>query len=211
MGNDFTYRELLLLAHDTPTQIRLRLLVADTHEAFLELVEQAIDWIAQEFAKTRQHRLDRDEDGLTIDLVTTLKSMGFQASHDTAYGGHCDVVVEARGDFLWLGEAKIHKGYDWLLKGFQQLDTRYATALPKQDHGGMIIYCRQSRADQMMDKWASHLSAARPDVAVQARGDGSLIFHSEHTHDATGRRYHVRHLPICLHFAPKDQAGKKPS
>src|ERR1700733_10905488 len=106
----YTLRELkLLFGHSTPDQIRLNMMFAADHAQRLQQVEAAIDWIAQEHSKTRQHRHDRDEDALTIDIITDLKAMGFAASHDQDYGGHSDIVVEAREDFLWLGEAKIHR------------------------------------------------------------------------------------------------------
>jgi hypothetical protein len=39
-------------------------------------------------------RTGKDEDTLTTDLITNLKAMGFDASHDTDYGGHGDIVIE---------------------------------------------------------------------------------------------------------------------
>src|SRR5262249_17512116 len=127
----YTLRDLqLMFGTSTPDQIRLNMMFATTHAERVAQVEAAIDWIAQEHSKTRQHRYERDEDALTTDIITDLKALGFDASHDTDYGGHGDIVIEARDDFLWLGEAKIHRDYDWLMKGFLQLDTRYANAVP---------------------------------------------------------------------------------
>jgi hypothetical protein len=174
------------------------------HGQRLRQVEAAIDWIAQEHSKTRQHRYERDEDALTTDIITDLKALGFDASHDQDYGRHSDIVIEARDDLLWLGEAKIHRSYDWLLKGFQQLDTRYATALPGQDSGGLIIYCKTKRIDQIMERWSGHLAKRRPDVLVMACDSNTLIRRSTHTHERTGLPFRVRHVPISLYFEPKD-------
>jgi hypothetical protein len=201
----YSYRDLELLCRDsTPNRIQIGMIFATDHARRVELVEDAIDWIAQEHSKTRQHRYDRDEDGLTTDIITDLKSMGFDASHDKDYGGHSDIVIEARDDFLWLGEAKIHSGYGWLLKGFQQLDTRYATALPGQDSGGLIIYVNQERVDQVMDRWSTHLSENRPDVTIETCIKNPLARRSSHVHQRTGRPFKVRHVPISLYFKPKD-------
>lgn len=200
----YSLRELQAMFQTTPDRIRLEMIFATSHERRLALVEQAIDWIGQEHTKTRQHRLNRGEDALTTDIVTDLKAMGFQASHDTQYGGHCDIVVEAKDDFLWIAEAKVHGAYDELLQGFQQLDTRYATGLPGQDAGELIIYCRGARADQVMQRWAEHLKSNRTDVEIDPTID-PLVYRSSHTHEGTGSKFRVRHRVISLHFNPQDR------
>jgi hypothetical protein len=203
--DQFTLRELrLLFSHSTPDQIRLNMMFATDHAQRLQQVEAAIDWIAQEHSKTRQHRHDRDEDALTVDIITDLKAMGFSASHDQDYGGHADIVIEARGDFLWLGEAKIHSSYDWLLKGFQQLDTRYATAVRGQNIGGLVIYCKTERVDQIMNRWTQHLAAHRPDVVIDTCEKNPLVRRSTHLHKRTGLPFQIRHVPISLYFNPED-------
>ena len=205
----YSLRDLVLLfGGSTPNRIRLDMIFANDHSERLKQVERAIDWIAQEHSKTRQHRFNRNEDGLTTDLITDLKAMGFDASHDKEYGGHGDIVIEARDDFLWLGEAKIHRDYDWLLKGFQQLDTRYATAIAGQDSGGLIIYCKAERVDQIMNHWSKHLCAKRPDVTVSSCDSNPLIRCSTHQHERTGQPFRVRHVPISLYFKPKDKAKR---
>src|SRR5258708_1685558 len=124
--NDLTYSELLHLADgNTPLTLSLRWAVAATHEERLRIIEEAIDWASQELTKNRHVHKSKTEDELTIDIIGKLKCMGFAASHDTQYGGHCDIVVEAKNDFLWIAEAKIDRSYPWIFKGFQQLDTRY--------------------------------------------------------------------------------------
>ncbi|WP_441230064.1 hypothetical protein AB7828_10105 [Tardiphaga sp. 215_C5_N2_1] len=193
-----------MFGHSTPDRIKFDLIFSATHAERLACVNDAIDWVVQEHTKTRQHRQERGEDALTIDIVTDLKAMGFDASHDTQYGGHCDIVIESKDNFLWLGEAKVHSGYDWLLKGFQQLDTRYSTGLPGQDHGGMIIYFFGQDLLGVMNKWEEYLVAKRPDVAVTACNKSPLIRNSVHAHERTGLPFHVRHTPINLYFKPND-------
>ena len=206
MAESYTLRDLENRARgNVPLEISIGLIFASSADDMVALVDRAIDHIVQEFARTPKERKDRSEDGLSIDLVTSLKELGFQASHDTTTGGHCDIVVDGIYNFLWLGEAKIHKDYDWLLKGFNQLDSRYATATKNQDHGGMIIYCMGERVDQVMDRWREHLAKERPDVTVGTRGDGELEFRSSHVHTRTGREYHVRHVPISLYWKPLDK------
>lgn len=190
-------------AASTPTTISLEYLLVRSHELRTKLIERAIDWIGQEMTKTRQHRQERSEDELTIDVVGLLKSMGIQATHDTQYGGHCDIVVEAEDDYLWIAEAKSHNsGYDWLLSGFEQLDRRYSTGLPGQDQGAIIIYHFRSRADRTMLKWKAHLTENRPDVQCIPEELQPLSFRTVHTHETTGAYFYVRHTIISLHFEP---------
>lgn len=206
MERSFTMRDLEMLTNGSePGQISVGLLFATTHDERRRLVERAIDWISIEFTRTRQDRQDRLEDGLTADVVTALKAMNFQASHDTMNGGHCDVLIEGAGNFVWLGEAKVHGAYDWLISGFQQLDTRYATALPGQQHAGMIIYCKNADTKALMDEWQKRLCEARKDVTAKPDGDNPLIFHTEHVHQGSGLPLYVRHTPINLHFRPQDK------
>lgn len=177
--------------------------LAKTHDEIHSSVEEAVDFVLSEHIKTRHLRQRRSEDELTIDIVTDLKMLGLQASHDTSYGGHCDIVIEAIRDFLWLAEAKIHKDYDWLLKGFQQLDTRYSTGMPGQDTGEMIIYCKGQRADLVLTRWLDHLREKRPDVHVVEQS--ALTARTQHAHKSTGNQFRVRHKMVPLFFAPDDK------
>lgn len=190
------------ISPSTPVQIMLETLMATAHEQRLRLVERAVDWVVQEFVKTSHVRQTMSEDTLTIEIVTSMKAMGFQAAHDTQYGGHCDIVVEARDDFLWIAEAKKHKDYHWLLAGFEQLDRRYSTGLAGQDSGEMIIYCFGARADLVLSEYQSRLTAARRDVRFDDAITEGLFRRSVHTHVNTGRDFHVRHVIVPLYFNP---------
>lgn len=202
--DNYTLRDLNLLTKGKIVQeIGLALILATCAEDILAQVDRAIDYALQEFSRTPKERQNRSEDALSIDLVTCLKCLGFQASHDTTTGGHCDIVIDGNFNFLWLGEAKIHDGYDWLLKGFEQLDSRYATAIKDQDHGGIVIYHFGERADRVMDKWEAHLRAKRADVNVDARQPGELVMNTCHIHARTGRPYYVRHVIASLYWNPK--------
>ncbi|MBO9654441.1 MAG: hypothetical protein J7562_08950 [Agrobacterium tumefaciens] len=189
-------------ANSTPGTIMLEMAFSDTHEERLALVERAIDWSVQEFVKNRHVKQKMTEDGLSIEIVGLLKAMGFDAGHDTQYGGHCDIVVEARDDFLWIAEAKIHKSYDWLLGGFEQLDRRYSTGLVGQNAGEMIIYCFGARADLVLAEYQKRLESARKDVVFDGAITGGLFRRSKHTHMNTGNDFRVRHTIVPLYFKP---------
>lgn len=205
MTNQFTLYDLEQRVSGTPGRITLRMLFATTHAERIACVELALEWIAQHFTKTRQERQNRSEDALSSDLVCALKAMNFQANHDTAYGGHCDIVIEGADNFLWLGEAKKHQDYAWLLKGFQQLDTRYATGLAGQDHGGMIVYTYNADSKALMDSWRKFLCADRADISVEDCPGNPLAFRTKHRHEGSGLTFNVLHLPVSLYFNPRDK------
>lgn len=202
MGN-LTLRDLKLMARgNVAFETSLALISAATAEDILARVDPAIDHILQEFARTPKERQGRSEDALSIDLITSLKHLGFQASHDTTTGGHCDIVIDGRFNFLWLGEAKKHSSYEWLLKGFNQLDSRYATAVKHQDRGGVLIYHYGPRIDRIMNEWEKYLKINRPDVIIEKRNSGDLVMNTRHTHERTGREYHIRHVIVSLYWNP---------
>ena len=202
----YTLKDLeLMCGKSTPAWVSIRYIVAGTHADRVALIEEAIHWIGQELTKNKQHKQDRGEDELTVDLINNLRSMGIDASHDTQYGGHCDIVIEAKDNFLWIGEAKIHSTYDWLLKGFDQLDTRYATGLFGQTYGALIIYSYNARIDQMMKTWETHLTSHRPDVTTRDCAKYPLALRSTHTHQVAGHLFNVWHFPISLYFNPQDR------
>lgn len=178
---------------------------AKNHTDRFRQVERAIDLIISEYQKTRQHRHERSEDGLTIDFILSLRLMGFDASHDKDIGGHCDIAIENEGNFLWLGEAKIATGYDWLLKGFNQLVTRYSPGTPGQDAGGMLIYCKQQNVRLVMERWENHLRTNVANLSLTRCQANPLIILTEHEHPVSGLPYKVRHTPMALFFDPQDK------
>ncbi len=208
MANDYkdlTLRDLMLIADSQSSpalKIQLERVASNTYEGKLSCLRRAVDYLALEISKTPQNSYKLSEDELTDKLILGLKSMGYQASHDTQYGGHCDIVVEERNDFLWIAEAKIHGSYDWLMKGFQQLTTRYATGLKNQNNGELIIYIKQENIKNIMDKWRDFLSTSIPSISISESKSGDFHFSSSHTIERTGTAFGVRHLPISVYFKP---------
>lgn len=191
-------------SQSTTTQIVIDWLMAATYQEQHELVERAIDWIAQEMTKTSHLRQDRSEDEISIDFVSMLKSMGFNASHDTQYGGHCDIIVEGRRDFLWIGEAKLHTSYSWLEKGMKQLTTRYSTGLDGQDTGEVLIYTYAPRLDKILQSWKEKLEELSLEIVIDDIDHDNLNFRTTQIHENTGRPFRIRHKGVTLHFKPQD-------
>lgn len=202
----FTFADMLLInGNSTSGKIQTRLLFVDDYAGQVEIVNDAIDYCISELVASKHHRKADGEDRLTVDLVTILKAMGFQASHDTDVGGHCDVVIYGKNNFLWLGEAKIHKSYDWDYQGLQQLSTRYSTGIVGQDHGGLILYTWNQNSNDMMNRWTEHLLTSKPDLKMEVCAKNPLVRNSVHDHPATGLPFYVRHTPVSLYFSPQDK------
>lgn len=201
------------LARTDHQNLLVDIMYASDHATRLSCVNRALDYAITRMVEGRQYMKELSEDELTIQLVNALNFMGIEASHDTAVGGHCDVVVRMKGGFLWLGEAKIHNDYEYLFGGFQQLNTRYSTGLSGQDVGGIIIYNFGQRIDKVMAAWGALLLERVSDVVITQCAINKLAFESVHLHDGTGLPLRIRHVPVPLYFKPQDNvtrpAGRK--
>lgn len=140
MKADLTLHDMLHRAHSNPAHdIQLRIQSAETHAQILEQLERALKLAINHLVKNRKYKQASCEDALNTDLVSMLSMNGIPAKHDVKIGGHTDISIEIRDDFLWIAEAKHWRGQTWIFKGFRQLMTRYATGMPGQDHGAVII------------------------------------------------------------------------
>ncbi|WP_143850979.1 hypothetical protein [Brucella thiophenivorans] len=187
----------------TPGRIAFEMCLADTHEEIHKLIEDGIDWAALQLAENAHLNQKLGEDKITIDIIGILKSLTFDAAHDTQIGGHCDIVVRAKSDFLWIGEAKIHSDYNWLQKGMSQLSTRYSTGLQGQDCGEILVYTYAPRLDKILAEWRNRVADSVEEISVEELDLDRLVFRTTHPHVKTGRPFRVRHKGISLHFNPK--------
>ncbi|MCP9308678.1 hypothetical protein [Zymomonas mobilis] len=170
-------------------------IIFDTIEWF---IERAI----RQLIMNKQHKQNLNEDKITIEIIDMLKCSGVPAQHDTEIGGHTDISISIRDDFLWLGEAKLWKGATYILGGFNQLFTRYSTGIPKQNRGGILIYFYDKNAKSFMEKWKEKLSKEK---TVDCGEIDGLNFCSEHQHKSTGLPFYIKHFAIPLFFDPEDR------
>lgn len=190
----------------TEIETGIDFVLAQTHEARVKAVQKSVDFACNKLVKHRDKKKSDDENALTVQVTDMLSSSGIKAQHDPSIGGHCDIVVEGKDDFLWMAEAKKHDKYTWLDKGFKQLTTRYSTGNPGQDHGDVLIYCFTQDASAMLTKWRKELSDRNPDVDTADGEMGNpLTFASTHKHECSGLDFHVRHKAVSLYWNPKDK------
>lgn len=204
MEAEITLRDMLNRAHNnTAFDVQLRMQSADTHEEILKQLERALALAVGLLVRNRKYKQGQSEDALTTELVSLLNMNGIPACHDAKIGGHTDISVEMKDGFLWIGEAKHWTGKSWIFKGFRQLMTRYATGLPGQDQGAVIIYFDQERPSELMGKWRNSLAKITA-TAGKVEEIDELNFKSSHLHKGTGRTFHVKHLGIPLYWNPED-------
>lgn len=199
-------------ATNTPQRIVLKLMTVpdqgEPYAAFVETVEEAVDWCNQDMARNKNELQDLDENGLTQHFTRSLKSMGFSAFHELNQGGHCDITVEGPHDTLWLGEAKIFGAYPELLGGYRQLMSRYSTGYPGQDKGGILIYFTDRSAAGVPAEWERYLLQTGEATTSRADPRSPLNFYSSASHAGTGQPIEVRHMAVVLFHKPTDQLAK---
>jgi hypothetical protein len=181
-------------------------ILVKTYDEFVGVLYQDIDKIIHRLQGNAELHQRSEEDLLTICIRDQLIAFGYQASHDTKFGGHVDLLVQ-KDSFTWIGEAKIHRDYGWLLKGFLQLTTRYSTGDTNQTSGGLIIYIKGHDAKKVMGDWQNHLALKNFEdyASYDCPKRQGLAFFSEHRHEGSGLMFHVRHIPVLLYFNPKDR------
>lgn len=178
------------------------------YECFVDVLELDIDECIKIIEEDPGIRKKDGEDRLSAELIAMLRGRSYQATHDEKIGGHSDIVVKHPKGYLWLGEAKIHKDYNYLLKGFNQLCTRYARGTPDADRGAIIIYAFGKDVSAVITKWRKHLEEqsfenySSSDCPIR----GTLGFRSTHKHCSSGRSYRVRHVGVVLNFDPQDKS-----
>lgn len=184
---------------------------AATYQEFLDTFYADLGQVLSIFQENPELRKDDGEDRLTIEIISMLRIMGYAASHDSKIGGHSDIVVRGRLNFLWIGEAKIHRsGYDYIFKGFQQLCTRYSTGDVNQDAGGLIVYVKRKHSTAILKAWRKHLAKAKLPgyVATDGVTRKQFEFDTKHIHERTKTPFFVRHIVVSLYFDPQDRDAK---
>jgi hypothetical protein len=110
----------LLEAHN-PNIVEL--LHARTEEDFLGATENAIERAIRTIESGGKQYKKLDERGLSLLFADFLNLAGYQATAERNNNGHVDVVIEHAfgGRWKYLGECKIHRGFQYHVDGCRQL------------------------------------------------------------------------------------------
>ncbi|MFC4158253.1 hypothetical protein [Chitinimonas lacunae] len=182
-----------------------RLHFLENHEDFLGCLHNDLEQIITDMQERKQFYFDKSEDELSNHILFGLRQKQYDAEHEPSIGGHCDLVVRSPcRQYLWLGEAKLDRGPEWINQGFEQLCNRYSTGEPSQDVGGLLIYCRGMKSTKILQNWRAKLRSRSLedfkdwDCPLKKH----LSFYSSHTLPSTGLPYTIRHRVVTLHFNP---------
>lgn len=205
---EFSLKTLKDFSEDVPGIGNLpNRMLASSYDDFVITLYKDIDVIVAKMEENPELLKNDTEDRLTVDVKNQLCAMGYDAFHEAKIGGHADLVVKKQAtNWTWIGEAKVHKNYKWLLKGFQQLTTRYTTGGYNNCQGGLLIYIRNANAKNVMEKWKDYLEKQNniKGLKIIPCRVNPLSFYSKHNHQRSGSPFKIRHLPFILHFNPQD-------
>lgn len=176
-----------------------------TYPEWVERVEEAIQFEVGLMAERRRDLHDLDEDALSAILNISLQNLNLDASAKFV-NGNTDVTIQYN-EFKWLGEAKFGGDVSKLYKGYNQLTTRYATGMPGQSAGGMLIYCSQDSADVVLAAWRAALEVEKPGGNIRD-GSAALTFRSEDVCAATGAKLDILHIAFPLYHKPLEGEKK---
>ncbi len=199
-----TLADYLKFFGEAPGGRVLRWQIASGHEDRVAILEEALNDCYSRLVDGRKIDAKQGENQLSKQVAQMLSFGGIAARNEQEVNGHCDIVVEGNGGFMWLGEAKVHDGYKWLHDGFSQLSTRYGTAMFGRDHGELIIYFRGGEAVNVLEEWKTRLLAS--DSAILLSEDiarPNLFFRTTHICQNSGHEFHVRHSIVPLAHDPK--------
>lgn len=160
----------------------------------------------------------RGEDEITADLTNMLYMNEYTVSQDINNRGHADIII-IKGEFKWIGEAKIYTNYKWLFKGLSQLLCRYMSGAQDETSGAILIYfIGPDVVKTTMDNWDVKLNAFSNEIRVRDRillestnrvPQRVLEFYSNHIHSRSGLPVKILHIPVLLNFSPIDKTKKK--
>lgn len=183
-------------------------ILANTYEKFVHALYITIDKIIYGIEENPELTLNDSEDRITVEIKRGLRLIGYEASHDQKVGGHTDLLVRY-SEFLWIGEAKFDNSLGYIFEGWLQLNSRYSTGGSNQGGGGILIYIRREKAAKLMEDWKQYLSRKGiENLAIAPCPNRSMTFMSCHPHERSGLPFSIRHMPIMLHFKPKDKSGR---
>ena len=192
------------------TRVRFALQSYDNFKQFVRIeLDSAVEEIEENSNKLN---FDLTEDQLTLILLANIKNkdMGIEAFHENNQRGHCDITIKLK-DYIWHGEAKKHtSSYSYLFKGYAQLTERYSTGTVDSASGGLIIYTRNRKCNEMMSNWKAHLDKFAPrihackSITITPCQKNPLVFYSQHVHTVTQLNYEVIHYPVNLYHEPVD-------
>jgi hypothetical protein len=170
------------------------LLLARTDTEFICATEGAIERAMKTIENGSKEYSALNEPGLSHLLADLLNLMGWRATAETNNNGHVDVVVESAFGRHWkyLGECKLHKGYQYHVDGCEQL-LGYCTG--REPRAFCMDFITAPPAFEKMRKLRAGMDAERPLKQKAAAADHRILgaFVTSHDHNS-GAVVDILHL-----------------
>lgn len=167
---------------------------ATTDQEFRDATELAIERAMKKIENGAKVYAPLDERGLSHLLADLLECSGYQATAETDNNGHVDVVIESRfgSHARYLGECKIHKGYQYHVDGCEQL-LGYCTG--REPRAFCMDFFRKGAVFDKMEKLLADMDKMLP-LNQKAAGSAHSIkggFVTSHDHKS-GAVVEILHL-----------------
>lgn len=161
----------------------LDLLRATTEREFITATEGAIERAMKTIENGSKEYSTLNEPGLSHLLADCLNLMGWRATAETNNNGHVDVIVECAFGRHWryLGECKLHKGYQYHVDGCKQL-LAYCTG--RESRAFCMDFINATDAYKRIKKLRAEMDEKRPLKQKAAGVDHSIsgAFLTRHDH-----------------------------
>lgn len=172
----------------------LALFRAKSVHDFVAATEVAIERAMKTIENGSKQYSKLGERGLSLLLADCLNHSGYRATAETYNNGHVDVVVECAFGRCWryLGECKLHKGYQYHVDGCQQL-LGYCTG--REPRAFCMDFINATDAFKKMAKLRTDMDEKLPlkqkAVATNHEILGGFVTHHDHS---SGSVVEILHL-----------------
>jgi hypothetical protein len=176
----------------------LDLLRARTAKEFIDATESALERAMKTIENGAKEYSKLGERGLSQLLADCLNHSGYRATAETNNNGHVDVVVEHAfgGHWRYLGECKLHKGYQYHVDGCAQL-LGYSSG--REPRAFCMDFFDKAGAFEKMAKLRGEIDETRPLQQTAASLDHNIVggFVTSHGH-ASGSEVEILHLACSV-------------
>ena len=179
----------------------LKLVAAENEAEFVAAVEQVLGRAVNTIQNGAKQYREMDERGLSLLLADLMNHSGVSATAERFNNGHVDVVVEhlLGGRWRYLGECKIHGGYQYHLAGCEQV-LSYCGG--QERRAFCLDFFKKSEMYERLKQLREQFDAELP-----AKQDGASVEHvvvlgaflTTHEH-ASGSRVEILHLGCRVHM-----------
>jgi hypothetical protein len=177
--------ERLLGIYEANNPDLARLARATTDQEFRDVTEVAIERTIKKIENGAKVYARLDERGLSHLFADLLDCSGYRATAETDNNGHVDVVIESRfgSHARYLGECKLHKGYQYHVDGCEQL-LGYCTG--REPRAFCMDFINATDAFEKMKKLRAEMDEKRPLKQKAAGADHSILgaFLTSHDHES---------------------------